>query len=171
MILARVFDPQTYDLKSSLNSKTKKTEYANMLPQRTEDVRISTAIQPNALAARTVYHHPQMSWEPTIHHSANKGMQRVNSRHEKIIAQIYAEYSKLSNENHQLLIMNHEMRDDIQKKKDEQTRLEAHIRYQDRFLQAAEKRAWRLEERVNQLEVELASRDAGALSTDPTGHA
>lgn len=63
------------------------------------------------------------------------------------------------------------MRDDIQKKKDEQTRLEAYIRYQDRCLQAAEKRAWRLEERVNQLEVELVSRNAGALSADPTGHA
>jgi hypothetical protein len=37
------------------------------------------------------------------------------------------------------------------------------MRYQERCIQAAEKRAWRLEERVNQLEVELASRNAGTL--------
>lgn len=142
-----------------------------MLPQRTENVRVSAAIQPNTLSAPTTNHHPQLSWEPKIPHPANKGMQRVNSRQEEIITQIYAEYSMLSHTNHELLIMNHEMRDDIQKRKDEQTRLEAQIIYQERCLQAAEKRAWRLEERVNQLEVELASRRTGTLSTDPTGHA
>ena len=57
----------------------------------------------------------------------------------------------------------------LQKGKEEKAELEAQMQYQSYCLQAAEQRAWGLEELVNKLQVELASRNAEAPSTDQRG--
>lgn len=90
-------------------------------------------------------------------------MQHANARTEIIINQIHAEYNKL-------LSLNYKMRAMLQKEKDEKPALEAQMQYQNYCLQAAEQRAWGLEELVNKLEVELASRNAETPSTDQRGH-
>lgn len=78
---------------------------------------------------------------------------------ERILGQIYAEYTEL-------LGMNDEMREMIRKAQEEGVNLEQHIQHQNRCLQEAE---WRLEQHVNILEFGGVPRNAETHTLDQKG--
>lgn len=119
-------------------------------PPRTMTMSYSTALPPlNAPPAPHTNNSPRPTWGRTNPHPAKQRSQCPNPQVEKIIAEIYAEFIKLHS-------MDHNMRIELQLRKDVQARLESQLQYQNRCLQAAEKQAFDLRERVSILEVELA---------------
>ena len=124
-----------------------------MSSRRTNTKRFPTAVaSPYAHPfLPTNKHGPQRG--TTRSHPAQLGAQSADGRVEKILSQIQAEYMKL-------LDMHHEMLDRLRREKYEKAELQRQMDYQSDCLQAAEQRAWHFEERVNKLEVQLASREA-----------
>jgi hypothetical protein len=104
---------------------------------------------PNALSMPHTNNNPRIPWGRTNPHPAKWRVQCSNPQAEKIIAEVYAEFVKLHS-------MDYNMRIELQMRKDVQARLETQLQYQSRCLQAAEKQASDLRERISILEVELA---------------
>ena len=135
-----------------------------MPPQRTKTVRFSTAVpSPNAHPVPPTNNHSALPWGTRIPHFAQQGMKHASARTEILLTQIHAECNELLRSSYKMKAM-------LQKGKEEKAELEAQMQYQNYCLQAAEQRAWGLEELVNKLEVELASQKAETPSTDQRGH-
>lgn len=126
-----------------------------MPPKRTNSVHFSAAVPPPYnRSAPSIQNTSRLPWGATSPHSAQQSVKNARTRAEIIINEISTECTKL-------LGMNY-------KEKEEKAELEAHMQYLICCLQAAEQRAWRLEERVNTLEVEVASRNVETPPTDQT---
>ncbi|KAJ5642603.1 hypothetical protein N7490_006603 [Penicillium lividum] len=130
-----------------------------MPPKRTRRVHFSAAVpSQNTHSAPHIKTNPRLALSTTTPHLAQ---QDPRVRAEIIITEISAECTKLLGMNHETAIM-------LRKEEEEKAKLEAHMQYLIYCLQAAEQRAWRLEARVNTLEVEVASRNAENSPTDQT---
>ncbi|KAJ5642599.1 hypothetical protein N7490_006599 [Penicillium lividum] len=139
-----------------------------MPPNRTKRmkrVHLSAAVPPpNICSVPFTESNRRLPWSNTNPYSAQQsvqGMQGARRRAEMIITEISAECTKLLGTNHNTRIM-------LRKEEEEKAKLETQMQYLVYCLQAAEQRAWRLEERVNTLEVEVASRNAERTPQDPT---
>ncbi|KAJ5033080.1 hypothetical protein NUH16_003210 [Penicillium rubens] len=133
-----------------------------MPPNRTKRVQLSAAVPTsNTRSAPFTESNRRFPWSMTNPHSAQQGVRDARWRAEMIINEISAECTKLLGTNHNTRIM-------LQKEGEEKAKLETQMQYLIYCLQAAEQRAWRLEERVNTLEVEVASRNVETPPTDQT---
>ncbi|KAF3003407.1 hypothetical protein E8E15_001242 [Penicillium rubens] len=132
--------------------------------KRTMQVHSSAAVPPpNIRSIPFTETNQRLPWSNAYPYSAQQGVQGVQGgrkRAEMIITEISAECTKL-------LGINQNTRIVLRKEEEEKAKLETQMQYLISCLQAAEQRAWRLEERVNSLEVEVASRNA---ERSPQGH-
>lgn len=92
------------------------------------------------------------------HMTSNSGpkqpdTQRPGHKVEEIITQIYHEYTSQLYMNHMQTVMLHQ-------RDKERVDMEEQIRYLHGCIRALNNRSWKLEQLVNKLKVELASRDA-----------
>ena len=110
----------------------------------------STASPPrNAPLVLHTNNNTRRPWGRTGPYPAKQRAQCSNPQAEKIITEIYAEFIKLHG-------MDHNMRIELQTRKEVQARLEAQLQYQNHCLPAAEKQTFDLRERISILEAELA---------------
>ncbi|KAJ5544121.1 hypothetical protein N7494_005400 [Penicillium frequentans] len=133
--------------------------------KRTMQVHSSAAVPPpNIRSVPFTETNQRLPWSHKYPYSAQQGVQGVQDarkRVEMIITEISAECTKLLGTHHNTRIL-------LRKEEEEKAKLETQMQYLVYCLQAAEQRAWRLEERVNTLEVEVASRNAERSPRDPT---
>lgn len=128
-----------------------------MSPRRTNIRRIPTAAPLYNAYLFLPTNKPGPQRGATRPYLAQLGAQSADARVENILSRIQAEYMNV-------LDIHHKTLDKLQRKEFEKAELERQMDYQSVYLQAAQQRAWCLEEQVSKLEVQLASREA-----DPRG--